>query len=445
MPRAKARPRPGIHLHPVTETYHVNVYRPDGRRRKLNLQTADPDLATKLLEQQVAPALDDRNVLPDDFRLRADDGRKQKPKPSKYLTGRRWMVRVRDHLGARMTVHLGMAGDDQNVTALYSRLCQALDAANRLPPGFELRDGPGFTGRLLVADVFHAFRQSTRFVSYSPKERQRFESVIADTLPILGQIPVENLSPPHIVHMRDGVWGARGLGVETITANTRKLKTIFSKGAEVGWCPPEVWSRIRAARNKPSPEVSAAAPRPRLTPTDAEVDAILHELPEAFHLAAFIQSRNGLRIGEVASLSHETVRRDGDEWLFDPKHHKTSHRGHSRPVSLTPGTITLLRRIALRCQGTEPWVTTGTETSRHRGEAITDQGLNRELAKACRRAGVQRYTTHALRRFALSRAQVRAGKPAAQLLGGHHSETVTRLYTESADREARRNLASLMD
>ena len=62
------------------------------------------------------------------------------------------------------------------------------------------------------------------------------------------------------------------------------------------------------------------------------------------------------------------------------------------------------------------------------GEEYTPRSLRVALRRACKRAGVERFTPYDLRRTVATRVSAKLGKEAAKLLLGHVSTSTTDIY-----------------
>ena len=172
-----------------------------------------------------------------------------------------------------------------------------------------------------------------------------------------------------------------------------------------------------------------------------------------------------MRPSEVCRMRPvDIIRDDPDCWLYVPGSdaspvgdHKTAYLQRIRFIPLTSEVQTILKprvknfkskayifspadavqelldqRLANRKTPIKYGNRRGTNRKEHPmikpGEYYTSQTLNVAVRRACRRAGVERFTPYDLRRSAATRIRSKLGKDAARLILGHVSTDTTEIY-----------------
>jgi integrase len=150
----------------------------------------------------------------------------------------------------------------------------------------------------------------------------------------------------------------------------------------------------------------------------------------------------GMRPGEVCMLTPSMLDRSGEMWIADyGNRHKMAYKGASRKVILGNKARAIL----------EPWLlvadetpdlsvfqpsscrTPGRRSSKDRYDVTT---LNRAIARAAARAGVQHWSANQLRHLFATEVRGAYGLDAAQVLLGHAKADVTQVYADATARRA---------
>ncbi|HHO49658.1 MAG TPA: site-specific integrase [Deltaproteobacteria bacterium] len=199
----------------------------------------------------------------------------------------------------------------------------------------------------------------------------------------------------------------RGNATLSIQSDLQILGRIWRWGQAVGAAPPY---------DLALPRIRTRHKRPRYTPTLPEVAAVVRELEASAPLwtsvAVQLATATGARIGEIATLVWERV--DLEAGLVE-----LVGKTGPRTVPLRAELVALLGTLPRH----SAWVL---------GVApATCRNIRGHLGAACDRAGVQRFTPHALRRLAvdrLARAGVDVGTAAAVL--GHSPAVMLSVYRQ---------------
>jgi integrase len=177
-----------------------------------------------------------------------------------------------------------------------------------------------------------------------------------------------------------------------------------------------------------------------------------------------LQLATGMRPDEVTIMRPCDIDDSGEVWTYVPESHKMDHRELERMVFLGPTAQKVLEpwlggdpeaylfsprdayEHALAQQRKRP-ATAGngrkTQYPRMPREHYDDETYCQAVERACRRAGVPKWTPGQLRHNAATRVRRKYGLEAARLVLGHRSATTTEIYAEKDMAEALRIVKDL--
>ena len=174
----------------------------------------------------------------------------------------------------------------------------------------------------------------------------------------------------------------------------------------------------------PVPEEDYARTLPHLGPIPralAETLALTGARPgELFRLTPGMLNRSG--VVELAKGYRVTL---GEVWAYQPQRHKTSWRGHRRVILFGPQAQAVLGPLLEGRGGSTPVFCPREASRRDPGSpggprANYDRhSLGQAIARACRRAGVPRWSAYRLRHLAASRLCSQFGPEVARVVLGH--------------------------
>jgi integrase len=152
------------------------------------------------------------------------------------------------------------------------------------------------------------------------------------------------------------------------------------------------------------------------------------------------------------------VDRSGDVWEYRPESHKTEHCNRHRVIFIGPRAKEVLRPYLLReataycfspaeserkrraqihegrktplSRGNRPGTNRKTKPKRQPAYRYTADSYRRAVHRACKRAGVAKWSPNQLRHTAATEIRRRYGLEAAQVTLGHAKADVTQVYAE---------------
>jgi integrase len=207
-----------------------------------------------------------------------------------------------------------------------------------------------------------------------------------------------------------------GFASGTVQQDFKALHAAWRWGREMGLCPD---------KNLPHVYVKVVGVREKNTPSRDEVVRVIQEIKGWPHLAVLLLFATGARIGEVATL----------RWCdVDPKRLLVRVRGKTgyREIPIGPQVLEAIQAEAAP-GGPEDGLF-GVSSKYIRAHLSA-----KYIRPACERAGVRRFTPHALRRAAVDafmRAGVDIGTAAA--ITGHSPQVMLKYYRQATDEDCRR-------
>lgn len=169
-------------------------------------------------------------------------------------------------------------------------------------------------------------------------------------------------------------------------------------------------------------ESAARKPAEKVVPSLQQIRRLVGLMPKHHADVVAVMAATGCRVGEVLTLRRDELHL-GRQAYIAKRQHKNAHRGHTRLIPLVGPALTAVRR-ALRTSGGEYVF----RPLNPRGQKRSRQWLQRAIDSACAKAGVERFSTHAIRHAAARAVRPKAGLDAAAALLGHRSSRTTELY-----------------
>ncbi|CAN5528513.1 site-specific integrase [soil metagenome] len=209
---------------------------------------------------------------------------------------------------------------------------------------------------------------------------------------------------------------------------------------------------------------SAVPEREPVAPANPDdVERVIPFLPTGVAPIVQLQVLTGARCGELVKLRVGELDRTGNIWAFSPAGHKTAWRGKSRTIFFGVRAQAILepllaeagddyvfsprrneeKRRALNHdkRKTKKWPSHMRRNERKRkmapkrtaGERYATQEVRRAIDRACKAAGVPRFSPHRLRHMAGLRIRNEFGLEHARALLGHSVASMTEHYSRLAD------------
>jgi integrase/recombinase XerD len=265
-------------------------------------------------------------------------------------------------------------------------------------------------------------------VFFAAVDRPPLEVTSADVLGFIAA-PRKPRGDGRVVRLVDG---GSGLSARTINRRLSSVSGLYSYLVLCGEVTANPVPRGLSTR-RPGRRATALIRTPRTLPkilTPAEVDALFGALRH-WRDRAMVEAMllGGLRRCEVLGLRFDDLRRgEGRVFVAEGK------GGHQR---LVPMSARFFRSVAAYVDGERPEQTSTEQVfvalkGPRRGEPLADDGLDKIVGNARRRAGLTHGTCHQLRHTCMTRLQ-EAGMALEAVQAGHSSLESTRIYLHLAN------------
>lgn len=315
-----------------------------------------------------------------------------------------------------MTIYLGTWGSAESVEH-YGQIVSKI--------GTGTINDPGRAPELTFSEAAARYVEHKRVtMPRSSGEPHAIEVALKDIAAAIGVVPASGVTPAMLIKWRDGAI-VRGLSMSTINKRTNYLLGFVRWLSVMGLSSVESWHALKTVERLKPGRSAAKAPKVVQAVEWEHVEKTLPFLSERMRDFILVLSYTGARAGEIVSMTPEQI--DASFAFYRPISHKTAGRGHVRVIPLGPKAREI---VARRVEGLGP-------DDRVFG-SIHVSSISHEVAKACRKAGVPKWTPHQLRHRAATIVLSKFGIAAARSLLGHSSLAMTSRYAKPDLSEAKK-------
>ena len=237
-----------------------------------------------------------------------------------------------------------------------------------------------------------------------------------------GQVKAKYFGPKALKVIRDEMIVA-DLSRRYVNDNIARLKRCFRWATEEELIPGDVYHALRAVSSLAAGRSKARETEPIQPVEAAAIEATLVHLAGVLVNMVRLQLLLACRPSEICQLRPCDVNRRREIWLYEPRRHKTQHRGCNRQIAIGPRSQQLLLPYLRRDPRQHCFLS-------RLGKAYSTDGYRVAIARACRKAGIGRWTPNQLRHAMATEVRARFGLEAAQVYLGHGSANVTQIYAE---------------
>lgn len=289
---------------------------------------------------------------------------------------------------------------------------------------------------------------------------------LRELLELYGTAPAESFGLCHLKAVREAMLNRpRPLCRKVTNQRVGRILRLFRWAASEELIPAHVSVTLdRLVALKPGR--SRAIDHPPRQPAKREaVEKALHFVSPVLRAMACLEAFTGMRPGEIVAMRRDEIDTTQDPWPHVPRHHKTKWRGHTReiffgenaqkilaPFMDRPGNAFLFSPIESRAwwsakrraERRTPMTPSQrarrpkANPSRAPRDHFTVQSYDRAIARACKRARVERWTPNQLRHWAATRIEDAKGIEPACAAMGHRSFEITYTYAKARREIARR-------
>lgn len=340
------------------------------------------------------------------------------------------------------TYYLGKHNSPES-HAEYRRLMQefALGAFDGRPTGAHAGAQPAPERRQTVADLVAMWIADAKRNGFAAKELVQIELAIKPLDRLFGATFADEFTAARLESLRDAMISASwmtdaerairkhpGWSRGYTTHQIARIKRLFRWGEARGHIPKGTWEHLKTlgpiARNA---KVRTTVKRKPID-FDAQVKPCLKHMPPQVAAMVQVQYLAGMRPGEVVRMRRNEIDTTMVEgvWLYRPASHKGEWRGDE-----------LVKVIGPRGQAVlAPWLMAAEPDgyvfpplrNRYKRGCYEVEGYGRAIARACERAGVERWSAYDLRRGASNLAETVGDISDAAAFLGHRDLETTKIY-----------------
>lgn len=331
----------------------------------------------------------------------------------------------------RREVYLGAWGTPE-AEANYRRWLAEFAARGDAPPP---PPAAGLTvGQLVVAYLAWVDAEYTKD-GKPTSEPESTRVALAPVVDLYALTPAAEFGPAALRAVRERYVG-KGWRRTYVNRQVLRVRAMFKWAVSEELLPVERWQALRTVRGLKAGRTKAPEGRKVAAVPAAVVDATIAQLSERWQNVARLhwwgamraQDACGIRPADVTQDEHSTL------WVYRPSRFKTQHlEGATRTLYLGRRCQELLRPLLAAAASPEAYL-----FARGDGQPVTVKLYRANLERACRRAGVPRWSPLQLRHTALTEARARFGLEGAQVRGGHKHARTSEIYAEKSEALARR-------
>jgi len=352
--------------------------------------------------------------------------------------------------------------DSPESRARYARLLAKWEAVGRRLPQSGPR--PILAAGLTVTEVMAEYWAAVSARNYSSSHIAMLRSTLRRWREHFGHHPAAEITPGMLREWRATI--ANEVSTDAARRATIAVLAMFRWAASYELVPIEVYQRLKTIEPLRAPAQRRIGPAP-----EAAVVAVRDIVSAQVRAMIDLQLLTGMRPGEVCAIRPCDIDMSGRVWIYRPAQHKTAHRGHERVIYLGPQAQAVLhpflagrattaccfspaeamnawraarhavRKTPLSC-GNQPGTNRKIKPAKKPGLRYTTTAYGHAIARACVRAGVERWHPHQLRHNYATEIRKRYGLEAARILLGHCSALVTEAVYAERDRQAAMRIAA---
>jgi integrase len=242
-----------------------------------------------------------------------------------------------------------------------------------------------------------------------------------------------------------------------------RVRGMFRWAVENELIPVEIYQALLTVKGLAKGRSNARETEPVKPVADEHVEATLPHLPRIVCAMVQIQRLTGCRPKDVCIVRPCDVDMSGDVWCYRPGTHKMEHNGSERKIYIGPRAQAVLRPWLDRApdaycfspkesadeavarhqnngsrRATSKLVGGKRTNNRNPGDHYTRHSYRQAIERACKRAGVPKWTPNQLRHSRGTEVRAQYGLEASQTALGHERANVTEIYAERNEKLARK-------
>lgn len=293
----------------------------------------------------------------------------------------------------------------------------------------------------------------TAIVEFSPlKLKQVIERIVLE-----GDTRTDLPNDDNVKRANKRDRGHRTISRTTVNDYLQVIKRVFKWGVSEELVPGSIYvelETVEGIRQGRGELAKRTHGKKKVMPApDADVDATIPLLPPEIATMVQVQRLAGMRPDEVTIMRPCDIDRTSKPcWTFRPACHKGTWREHDRVILLGPQAIKLLEPWLKKCNDEDYLFSPQRVAARWNEEQLRksgkespfvklnalrppracydDHSYRQAVVRACRRAGVKRWTPGQLRHTAGTKIRAEYGLEASKIALGHRHMNTTEVYAE---------------
>ena len=292
---------------------------------------------------------------------------------------------------------------------------------------------------------------------------------------LYGNTPAHEFGPRKLKNVReemiaDGLNDGRGLNRKYINDHVGIIKRVFRWAVGEELVPVQVYQALETVESIHKGRDPRLSESRKIKPAPQKhVRTVLDVVSPQIRTMIELQLSTGMRPDEVTIMRPCDIDDTGDVWTYVPESHKMAHKDLDRVILLGPKAQRILQpwldrepdaylfsprevsedALARRrkntgiVRGPTPCSTKEATYARMPRDHYDDETYCQAVQRACKKAGVPKWTPGQLRHNAGTTIRHKYGLEAARLILGHRSASTTEIYAEKDMNEAVRIVKDL--
>jgi integrase len=363
------------------------------------------------------------------------------------------IVTIVDKLGGRKDVLLGKHGTEESHEKYRRVLAEWLQRGQRLPQ-------PEAGDTITINELLNLYREHVEDYYKGSPEIRNVRDAFRSVRLLYGTAQVKDFAPTCLETVRTEMIGA-GLCRSRINKDINRIRAMFEWAVAKTYIHVTIWQALTALKALKAGRSAARETEPVRPVNVVLVEATIPFLSPQVVAMVKLQLYTAMRPGEVCAMRSIDIDTTGKDWLYRPGSdqgphgkHKTAHHGKNRIIPIGPKGQAVLkewmrlnlteylfqpreaeawrharRRAARKSKPTPKQLAAMRSAKRSRAKEMYNvSAYDSSVAKACDRAGVDRWHPNQLRHTAATLIRKETDLETARTVLGHSSAATTEGY-----------------
>ena len=287
-------------------------------------------------------------------------------------------------------------------------------------------------------------------------ENSRIRCALKPVVDLYGSVPAIHFGPNALRAVRK-VWIDDKISITTINSYVGVIKRMFKWAVSHEMLPVTAHQALATLPGLRRGRGQGKDPQPRQVVPIEHVATTLPHLPRQLQAVIQLLLLTGARPTEVLRLQRGDINTESDVWTAIIHEHKTADKGKQRRLFFGPKAQAELRPYLLRPDGdylfspreaeAERYANCDThrrpnqkpnprKTDRTLGCFYEHTGLNRAIARVCKKHNIPKWTPYQLRHLAATTIEATSDLETASAILGHSGLDITQVYVHRDNKTA---------